>query len=106
MAAAALSTTAFLLTTLVPKLHGQSVLPTTFVNSRNQHLPVSSEVAIAPAGPFVSLVQRVVCLRLAQRGFRAGTGRSLVKFYEKAPACLVLTQNSKALLTMWPEGLF
>ena len=50
MAAAALSTTASLLTMLVPKLHGQSVLPTTFVNSRNQHLPVSSEVAIILAG--------------------------------------------------------
>lgn len=74
-------TAAFLLTVLLHELGhalvskalgGQPVLHNTFVDSRNQHLPASRELAIALAGPLLSLGQGVLFLALAWRGRGAG----------------------------------
>lgn len=74
-------TAAFLLTTLVHELGhaltskllgGQPVLYNTSVNNLNEHLPVGREVAIALAGPLLSLVQGLVFLNWAWR--RRGAG--------------------------------
>jgi hypothetical protein len=76
LAAAAHYTTAFLVTTLLHELAhalvskalgGQPVLYNSAVDSRNTHLPASSEVAIALAGPLLSLVQGLVFLAWAWR---------------------------------------
>ncbi|MDB5233493.1 MAG: hypothetical protein JWR44_486 [Hymenobacter sp.] len=74
-------TAAFLLTVMLHELGhavvskllgGQPVLHNTYVNSRNEHLSASSEIAIALAGPLVSLVQGALLLAWAWR--RRATG--------------------------------
>ena len=79
LAATAHYTAAFLCTTLVHELGhalvskllgGQPILYNTSVNNLNEHLPVGHMVAIALAGPLVSLVQGLLFLAWAwhQRG--------------------------------------
>lgn len=81
LAATAHYTAAFLLTTMLHELGhavvskllgGQPVLYNTSVNNLNEQLPVSSKVAIALAGPVLSLVQGLVFLAWAWS--RRGTG--------------------------------
>jgi len=81
VAAAALYTAAFLLTCLVHELGhavvskllgGQPVLHNTFVDNRTEPLPAGTEVAIALAGPLVSLAQGLLVLAGVWRGRGAG----------------------------------
>ena len=81
LAATAHYTAAFLCTTLVHELGhatvskllgGQPVLYNTSVNNLNEHLPVGHQVAIALAGPLLSLVQGLVFLAWAWH--RRGAG--------------------------------
>ena len=74
-------TAAFLLTTLVHELGhaltskllgGQPVLYNTHVENLNEHLPMGREVAIALAGPLLSLVQGLGFLAWAWRQRGAG----------------------------------
>jgi len=83
VAAAALYTAAFLVTTLLHEgghalasklLHGQPVLYNTHVESRNEHLPRQAEVAVALAGPVVSLLQGALVLLWVRREQDAGNG--------------------------------
>ena len=89
LAATLLYTAAFLLTVMVHELGhavvskvlgGQPVLHHASVDNRNEHLSVRSEVAIALAGPLVSLVQGLLVLVAARRGRATGNG-ALFRLY-------------------------
>lgn len=89
LAATAHYTAAFLLTVVVHELGhalmskllgGQPVLHNTYVDNRNQHLPVIREAAIALAGPLVSLVQGGLLLGWVWRGRPRGDA-GLFKLY-------------------------